>query len=157
MAKSFFESIDEAYATLPQASNTAVSNLRMALQDNLGDWRATRDAMQQANIELAKNVPTALVGDTDNPIGSFLNTQIALGAGAADARARDERRGRREVLGGAVEDHRPRARASRPPQGGREDPLPRRRRPTTQDHLGADVVRTGEREGLLQRRLHERP
>ena len=84
MAKSFFESIDEAYATLPQASNTAVSNLRMALQDNLGDWRATRDAMQQADVELAKNVPTSIVSNTDNPIGSFVNTQLALGAGAAD-------------------------------------------------------------------------
>ena len=85
MAKSLFESIDETYAALPQASNTAVSNLRMALQDNLGDWKATRDAMQQADIELAKNVPTAIIGDTSGFLGSAFNTQIALGAGVADA------------------------------------------------------------------------
>ena len=84
MAKSLFESIDEAYATLPQASNTAVSNLRMALQDNLGDWRATRDAMQQADVELAKNVPTSIVSNTDNPIGALVNTQLAFDAGLID-------------------------------------------------------------------------
>ena len=42
------------------------------------------------------------------------------------------------------------------PEGGREDPLPRRGRPAAQDHLLADLVGAREREGLLQRRLHQR-
>ena len=42
--------------------------------------------------------------------------------------------------------HRPRAHASRGPEGGREDPLPRCRRPAAQDHLLADLVRTRESE-----------
>ena len=52
--------------------------------------------------------------------------------------------------------HRPRARPSRAAQGRREDPLPRHRRPAAQDHLLADLVGHREREGLLQRRLHQR-
>ena len=58
-----------------------------------------------------------------------------------------------ESLGKA---HRPRARPSRAAEGGREDPLPRRRRAAAQDHLVADLVGAREREGLLQRRLHQR-
>ena len=41
-------------------------------------------------------------------------------------------------------------------QGGREDPLPRHRGAAAQDHLVADLVGHREREGLLQRRLHQR-
>ena len=41
--------------------------------------------------------------------------------------------------------HRARAHASRHSEGGREDPLPRRGRPAAQDHLLADLVRTGDR------------
>ncbi len=41
-------------------------------------------------------------------------------------------------------------------QGGREDPLPRHRRPAAQDHLLADLVGHRERGGLLQRRLDQR-
>ena len=41
-------------------------------------------------------------------------------------------------------------------EGGREDPLPRRRRAAAQDHLLADLVGHREREGLLQRRLYQR-
>ena len=52
--------------------------------------------------------------------------------------------------------HRPRAHPSRHPEGGREDPLPRRGRAAAQDHLLADLVGHREREGLLQRRLHQR-
>ncbi len=76
--------------------------------------------------------------------------------GAADAGAGDERRSRREVVGSPVEDHGPRTRASGAAQGRREDPLPRRRRAAPENHLGADLVRPRKREGLLQRRLHER-
>lgn len=84
MAKSLFESVDEAYASLPQASDTAVSNLRMALQDNLGNWQSNRAAIQQADVELAKNVPTAIVGDTSTLTGSLGNTAVAAGAGLVD-------------------------------------------------------------------------
>ena len=52
--------------------------------------------------------------------------------------------------------HRPRPHPSRHAQGGREDPLPRRGGPAAQDHLLADLVGAREREGLLQRRLHQR-
>ena len=38
----------------------------------------------------------------------------------------------------------------------REDPLPRRGRAAAQDHFVADLVGSGVREGLLQRRLHQR-
>ena len=50
----------------------------------------------------------------------------------------------------------PRAHASRAAEGGREDPLPRRGGAAAQDHLVADLVGAGVREGLLQRRLHQR-
>src|SRR5690606_17507689 len=46
--------------------------------------------------------------------------------------------------------------APRCAEGGREDPLPRRRRAAPEDHLVADLVGAREREGLLQRRLYER-
>ena len=52
--------------------------------------------------------------------------------------------------------HRARPHASRDAEGGREDPLPRRGGPAAQDHLLADLVGAREREGLLQRRLHQR-
>ena len=42
-------------------------------------------------------------------------------------------------------------------EGGREDPLPRHRRAAAQDHLLANLVRHRKRQGLLQRRLHQRP
>ena len=54
------------------------------------------------------------------------------------------------------QDHRPRARPSGDPEGGRKNPLPRRRGAAAQDHLVADLVRARVREGLLQRRLHQR-
>ena len=53
--------------------------------------------------------------------------------------------------------HRARARPSGAAEGRREDPLPRRRRAAAQDHLLADLVGPGIGEGLLQRRLHQRP
>ena len=76
--------------------------------------------------------------------------------GDPHARAGDQRRGGREGLGGARQDHGPRPHASRHPEGGREDPLPRRGGPAAQDHLLADLVGPGIGEGLLQRRLHQR-
>ena len=85
MAKSLYESIDESYGALPAASTDSVTNLRNALKDTLGDPFITQRAMNQADAELAKNVPTSIVADTSGFFGSYLNTQIALGAGAADA------------------------------------------------------------------------
>ena len=57
------------------------------------------------------------------------------------AGAGDQRRGRGEGLGGAVEDDRPRACPSRDPEGGREDPLPGHPGAAEEDHLLADLVR----------------
>ena len=73
-----------------------------------------------------------------------------------EPRAGDQRRGRGQGVGLARRLHRARAHPSRGPEGGREDPLPRRRRAAAQDHLVADLVGAGIGEGLLQRRLHQR-
>ena len=77
--------------------------------------------------------------------------------GDPDAGAGDQRRGRGQGLGVARRsftgrEHTHLARA----EGGREDPLPRRGRAAAQDHLLADLVGARVREGLLQRRLHQR-
>ena len=70
--------------------------------------------------------------------------------------AGDQWRGRGQGLGLARRLHRSRSHPSRPPEGRREDPLPRRRRAAAQDHLVADLVGSRVGKGLLQRRLHQR-
>ncbi len=74
-----------------------------------------------------------------------------------DAGPGDQRPCRGESLGGAGQDHRPRPYPPGPAEGARKDPLPRYRRPATQDHFLAHLVGSGRREGLVQRRLHQRP
>jgi nitrate reductase / nitrite oxidoreductase, alpha subunit len=72
-----------------------------------------------------------------------------------DAGAGDQRPCGGQGLAGARQDHRARPHSSRPRQGRREDPLPRRRRPAAQDHLLAHMVGHRERARLLQRGLHQ--
>ena len=72
------------------------------------------------------------------------------------AGTRDQRSRRGQGVGGARQDHRPRARASRALPRGREDPLPRRAGAAAQDHQLAHLERHRERDGLVQRRLHQR-
>jgi nitrate reductase / nitrite oxidoreductase, alpha subunit len=76
--------------------------------------------------------------------------------GGADAGAGNQWRGRGQGLGRAGKGHRARPRPSGRGQAGREDPLPRHRRPAAQDHLVAHLVGHRERGGLLQCRLDQR-
>ena len=78
-------------------------------------------------------------GRTDQGLAEDRNRH-RRGRGDPGSRAGDERRGRRQGLEGAVEDHRPRTHPSRDPEGRRENPLPRHRGAAAQDHLGADLV-----------------
>ena len=78
------------------------------------------------------------------------------GRSGADAGPGDQRSGGGEGLASARQDHRARSHPPGGGQAGREDPLPRHRRPAAQDHLVADLVRHRERGGVLQRRLYQR-
>ena len=74
----------------------------------------------------------------------------------ADAGARDQRQGRGQVVAGARQEHRARARPPRAAPRGREDPLSRSGRPAAQDHQLADLERHRVRGDHLQRRLDQR-
>jgi hypothetical protein len=77
--------------------------------------------------------------------------------GHPHAGAGNQRPGRGEGLGSAVEDHRTRPHASGDPARGRQDPLPRCRGAAAEDHFLAHLVGPGVRARVVQRRLHQRP